>query len=339
MFRCVAAIPNTGGSCVEHFYPDTEEGRASAESFAQQYNRDGWGVYDCVSPLKECRRAKDTVAQIVGLHIDLDARNMKENKEQIIKAIHDKLKPFGIISLVNDSGRGVHLYSIFNEPIEAGTPEAERAEQALRRLALHLNADRAPTHFAALMRRVGTMNSKEGGGPCQTIIDTGTRRELFDVEAYLDLVEGNNTLLSSREAPNDAQLNDGPVDTGARLAAMKYEDQTGLGVNATCCAVIPALIWKAWHPADIHQTVLAAIAQMAERDNLKWDMAVEEKKTNERVLAAYHNLFEREYDPSTGVIPVWLPPGHSPARTPRRQRKEVRSSSAIPAFSASVWGM
>ena len=109
MFRCVAAIPNTGGSCVEHFYPDTEEGRASAESFAQQYNRDGWGVYDCVSPLKERRRAKDTVAQIVGLHIDLDARNMKESKEQIIKAIHDKLKPFGIISLVNDSGRGVHL--------------------------------------------------------------------------------------------------------------------------------------------------------------------------------------------------------------------------------------
>jgi RecA-family ATPase len=307
MFRCVAAIPNTGGSCVEHFYPDTEEGHASAESFAQQYNRDGWGVYDCVSPLKERRRAKDTVAQIVGLHIDLDARNMKEGKEQIIKAIHDKLKPFGIISLVNDSGRGVHLYSIFNEPIEAGTPEAERAEQALRRLALHLNADRAPTHFAALMRRVGTMNSKEGGGPCQTIIDTGTRCELFDVEAYLDLVEDNNTLLSSREAPNDAQLNDGPVDIGARLAAMKYEDQTGLGVNATCCAVIPALIWKAQHPADIHQAVLAAITQMAERDNLKWDMAVEEKKTNERVLAAYHNLFEREYDPSTGVIPVWLP--------------------------------
>jgi hypothetical protein len=22
MFRCVAAIPNTGGNCLEHFYPD-----------------------------------------------------------------------------------------------------------------------------------------------------------------------------------------------------------------------------------------------------------------------------------------------------------------------------
>ena len=31
MFRCVAAIPNTGGNCLEHFYPDTPEGYASAK--------------------------------------------------------------------------------------------------------------------------------------------------------------------------------------------------------------------------------------------------------------------------------------------------------------------
>jgi hypothetical protein len=85
MFRCVAAIPNTGGNCLEHFYPDTPDGFASAEAFAQQYNRDGWGVYDCVSPLREERRAKDTVAQIIGLHWDLDARQLKESKPEIIE--------------------------------------------------------------------------------------------------------------------------------------------------------------------------------------------------------------------------------------------------------------
>jgi RecA-family ATPase len=310
MFRCVAAIPNAGGNCIEHFYPDTPEGYASAEAFAQQYNRDGWGVYDCVSPLREERRAKDAVAQIVGLHVDLDARNMKESKEQIVETICDKLKPFGIVSLVNDSGRGVHLYSIFNEPIEAGTPEAERAERALRRLVLHLNADRAPTHFAALMRRVGTMNSKAGGGLCQTILDTGARCKLFDIEAYLDLVDGKEELFAPQEnveAANRAQFDGAPVEVEARLAAMKYEDTNGLGVNATCCAVIPALIWKAWPPADIHKLVLDAVMQMAERDGLNWDRAAEERQTNERIAAAYHNLFEKEYDSSTGVIPVWLP--------------------------------
>src|SRR5262249_31260459 len=163
MFRCVAAIPNAGGNCLEHFYSETPEGYASAEEFAQRYNQDGWGVYDCVSPLKEERRTKDNVAQITGLHVDLDARSMNATKEQIVGTIRSKLLPFGIVSQLNDSGRGIHLYSIFNEPIEAGTPEAERAERVLRRLVLYLNADKAPTHFAALMRRVGTMNSKEGG--------------------------------------------------------------------------------------------------------------------------------------------------------------------------------
>ena len=291
MFRCVAAIPNSGGNCIEHFYPDTPEGYASAEEFAQRYNQEGWGVYDCVSLLKEERRTKDNVAQITGLHVDLDARSMNETKEQIVETIRSKLLPFGIVSQLNDSGRGIHLYSSFNEPIEAGTPEAARAEQVLRRLVLYLNADRAPTHFAALMRRVGTMNSKEGGGPCQTILDTGARCELSDVEAYLDLAGGSGELFSQQK-PNGnggAQFNDGPVDVEARLAVMKYGATDGTGVNATCCAVIPALIWKAWHPDQIHQLVLDAVMQMAERCGLNWDRAAEERQTTTRILAAYQS--------------------------------------------------
>jgi hypothetical protein len=88
---------------------------------------------------------------------------------------------------------------------------------------------------------------------------------------------------------------------------MEFEGRDGTSVNATCCAVIPALIWQAWHPADIHELVVNAIMQMAKRSGLEWDRAAEEKQTNERILSAYHNLFEKEYDPSTGVIPIWLP--------------------------------
>jgi hypothetical protein len=306
MYRCIAAIPNAGGNCIEHFYPDTPEGYVSAEEFAQRYNQDGWGVYDCVSPLREERRSKDNVAQIVGLHWDLDARQLKESKEEIIQGVRIKLDPFGILSRITDSGRGVHIYSIFNEPIEAGTPDADKAQQLLRRMASHLGADMAPTHFAALMRRPGTMNSKEGGGPCQVLEDTERRCELFDIEAYLDLVEDNGTLFSPREEPV-AERKEGPVDVEAELAAMKFGDTNGAGVNATHCRIIPSLIWKAWHPDDILDLVVEATMRMMERSGLNWDRAAEERQVNERIAAAYHNLFEKEYDPTTGVIPIWLP--------------------------------
>src|SRR5262249_58185892 len=125
---------------------------------------------------------------------------------------------------------------------EAGTPESEAAYRLLRRMATHLGADMAPTHFAALMRRAGTVNSKEGGGPCQVIVDTGARCELFDVEAYLDLVEDNGSLFSPFEETNKRPDRDGPVDVEAELAVMEFGDTNGAGVNATHCRVIPSLI-------------------------------------------------------------------------------------------------
>jgi AAA domain len=306
MFRCVAAIPNAGGNCVEHFYEDTQEGRVSADAFVRQYNRDGWGVYDCVSPLTEPKRTKATVAKIFGLHFDIDARQVKETKEQIIERLRIALLPFGILTRLNDSGRGVHGYCLFKEPIEAGTVGAERADRLLKRLVAQLGADRAPTHFAALMRRAGTVNSKDGGGPCEMILDTGTRCELSDIEAYLDLVDGNGELFASADEGASHDRSEVPVDTDADLTAMEFGNTDGRGVNATVCRVIPSLIWKGWHPDDIAAAVVDAAMQMAERCGLEWDRAAEEALTNKRILSAYHNLFEKDYDPSTGVIPVWL---------------------------------
>src|SRR5262245_39920444 len=165
----------------------------------------------------------------------------------------------------------------------------------------------APTHFAALMRRAGTVNSKEGGGPCQILVDTGARCEPSDVEAYLDLVEDNGSLFSPLEETNKRPEREGPVDVDAELAAMKFGDTNGAGVNATQCRVIPSLIRKAWDPIDIANLVVHATMQMAERSGLTWDRVAEERQVNERIASAYHNLFEKDYDPTTGVIPVWLP--------------------------------
>jgi AAA domain len=312
LFRCVAAIPNNGGGCLEHFYEDNARGRASAEDFARQHDKPGMGVYDCVSPLREPRRTKDNVAQIEGLHVDIDAYKMNKSKEEVIKSLQDELGDVGILSCINSSGRGIHAHFLFRESIEAGTPEAEKAQHVLKRLVAHLGADPQPTNFNALMRRLGTTNSRAGGGPCKKLLDFGVRCELSDVEAYLDLVSNKETLFPS-PAPktngDDASAPEynGPVDIDERLAAMKFEDKAGAGVNATCPSVIAALIWRACHPDDIFKRVHGAITEMVKRDKLQWDMAAEEKQTNDRIISAYHNLFEKEYDHTTGVIPVWLP--------------------------------
>src|SRR5262249_60845918 len=130
------------------------------------------------------------------------------------------------------------------------------------------------------MRRAGTVNSKEGGGPCEVIIETGARCEPSDVEAYLDLVEDNGSLFSPLEEANKRPEREGPVDVEAELAAMKFGDTNGAGVNATHCRVIASLIRKAWDPADIAHLVVDATMQMAERSGLKWDRAAEERQGN-----------------------------------------------------------
>jgi RecA-family ATPase len=52
---------------------------------------------------------------------------------------------------------------------------------------------------------------------------------------------------------------------------------------------------------------MGAIEQMVKRDGLQWNMAREAENTNARIKSAYQNLFEREHDHTTGVIPMWLP--------------------------------
>src|SRR5215831_5616530 len=312
LYRCVAAIPNGSGRCLEWFYEDTPKGRAEAEAFARKHDKPGMGVYDCVSLLREKRRIKDNVAQIDGLHADIDAYKIGKTKEEVVKQLQDGLEDVGILTKINSSGRGIHVHFLFREPIEAATPEAEHAERVLKRLVAHLGADPQLTHFAALMRRLGTTNTKGNTPePCKTLVDTGARCELSDIEAYLDLVSERESLFPSSESKQNGggapESNNEPVDVDARLAAMRFEDKDGAGVNATLRSVIPSLIWKGWHPADIFEWVFGALKQIVERDGLKWDMAQEEAQTYKRIQSAYQNLFEEKYDPSTGVIPVWLP--------------------------------
>jgi AAA domain len=285
MFRCVAAIPQIGGNCIEHFYPDTPEGHTKAEEFVRQYDRDGWGVYNCVSTLKNKRRAKDSVAQIAGLHIDIDTYKNSLSKEEVVEKLRGQLVPFGILSWLNDSGRGVHGYFMFREPIEAGSPEAEEAERVLKRLITHLGADPAPSHFAALMRRAGTTNRREGGGPCKTLLDTGARCELSDIATYLDLVEGKELFPARPTTANDSTAeqdvsseSNGPIDVNERLATMRFGGKGKSGIHWTQLQTTASLINSGKSVEDAAAIVLAATraAVANDRNCAGWNWAKEE---------------------------------------------------------------
>ena len=78
------------------------------------------------------------------------------------------------------------------------------------------------------------------------------------------------------------------------------------GINKTVPSVIATLIWRAWHPDDIHKKIVDAIMAAGERAGQNWNRAAEVELTTKRIGSAYQNLFESKYDPVSG-IPVWLP--------------------------------
>jgi len=305
LYRCVAAIPTNGGGCIEHFYEDNEEGHAAAEGFARLYDKRGFGVYDCVSALTARKRTKATVAQIRGLHADIDCYKSGIPKDDVISKLRNTIMQFNLVSVVNSSGRGVHVHLLFREPIEAAAPEAARAESVLRRLIEFLGADRQLSHFAALMRRPGTTNDKDGGGPCETLIDTGMRCDLHEVEEYLDLVQGEEAQFPYNGDSEGRAEKAAPVDLDERLATIEFGNTIGRGVNAVVPSVIATLIWRAEHPDNIYEKVMAALRELEQRQNLKWDWAGEEAQTRSRIASAYQ-MIQRGYSPAYG-LPVWLP--------------------------------
>ena len=82
------------------------------------------------------------------------------------------------------------------DPPARGTPEYDRITALWKRLAEKLAADPAPTHPAALIRCVGTHNTKNGNrGLCRQLADSneplrgsGKPADITELEALDDLL-------------------------------------------------------------------------------------------------------------------------------------------------------
>jgi len=258
---------------------------ADGDAFARRHNISGVGVFDCVSLLAEgaTRRSKETVGEVDKLCGDIDLKDVVESADEIIRRLETSLLPPSVIIL---SGHGVHAKYVLKTSITDPTKVAE-AEQILRKLTEHICGDPAVAHFAALLRRPGTINSKDNDDPrlCEVVRDTRATYELEDIAAWLELV-GDAPLFTRKEKPPASSrgiavpddVTAGPIDVTTRLADMSFEGPGDRSIHLTQL-VTSASMLRAGKTVDETTAIILEATKNAVAGNPRcasWDWAKEE---------------------------------------------------------------
>ena len=190
--RYLCSLPNVKGDGPQYELYSDDPGEIDA--FVKKHDVPGRAVYCCTNPLVPgaSRRCIETVARIERLSFDVDFKDLAESPAEIDARLRDlPLMP----TTVNDSGGGRHVVWELREPIEAGDPLFDGARETLRRLTARLSADPAPAHPAALLRVVGTHNSKRGEPvPVRPLWGSGRPVDIADLETLVDLLPADGTL-------------------------------------------------------------------------------------------------------------------------------------------------
>ena len=186
-FRCLTSLPNVRGDgpTRECFVPD-DGGEAQAREFIRREDVPGRAVYECIGLVGERRRGKDTVVSLARIVIDLDLKNIEQSREEVIQCLRTLALP---PSEITDSGTGLHAKWQLKEPLtdDAGMAQAEAAMKQLVRL---LAGDPLPTHRAALLRCVGSHNSKTGEPrECRVLEVYDAEYDITEFADMLDLIE------------------------------------------------------------------------------------------------------------------------------------------------------
>ena len=197
-----------------------------------------------------------------------------------------------------------------------------------------LAGDPAPTHRAALLRQPETDNTKEPPARrCRVIWQSGKECDISEFADMSDLY-GDRPLLTRKEKPNghahahtaSDDTRSGPVDVEALLAEMSQAD-----CNNTHIRVIPALIWRAWHPDKVLDYLLAPTLKVCGGDKAQQAAII-----LGRIKSAIKNLFMREYDPAGGEIRGGSPKNSTATGRQRWRKGSARNSAAMPAVGTSA---
>jgi hypothetical protein len=285
-YVCALPFPKRAGRVPQLFSNDP----AAVAEFVGRWDRAPYGIYECVSLLREGARTRslENVGCSLYIHFDIDLRTLKENYDEAWQKLTRVLPPWVEI---RDSGGGFHLIVWLKEPAEADTAEFDRVNAARSALTHVLGADNAPNHAAALLRMVNTRNFKYGEPKWCRVLRPGEPVDITEIEDLVDAL-GNDPILTSVEratnghdhtegAPRSSEKTKAPVDVEARLAGMRFHGAGNHGIHITQLHCTASLLRSGVPVEDAVAEVLEATRRAVANDP-KWDWN-EETLTIERL--------------------------------------------------------
>jgi hypothetical protein len=169
--------------------------------------------------------------------------------------------------------------------VRAGTPEFDQVTKLRKELTRLLCGDPMPDHAAALLRVVGSHNSKYGEPRLCQVIRPGEPIDITEIEELVDLL-ANRPLFEPRPKTNGhghAEGNpqfvsdSGPIDVDERLAAMRFKGAGNNAVHMTQLQCSAAMLRTGVALEEMARTVLEA-THAAVGNDAEWDWRKEELK-------------------------------------------------------------
>jgi hypothetical protein len=281
MPRYFCSLPNTkrGGRIPELISDDP----VAIAAFIKKWDIPGRGVYECVSILKPgaTRGSLETVDQLSQIHNDIDLRSLATPDKEVLNKLQNLPLPLELC----DSGGGYHVIARLKEPVRAGRPEFDHVNKLRKELTRLLCGDPMPDHAAALLRVVGSHNSKYGEPRLCQVIRPGEPIDVTEIEELVDLLADRplfeplpKTNGHGRAKGNPRSVSDsGPIDVDMRLAAMKFKGPGNSAVHTTQLQCSAAMLRTGIVLEEMVRTVLEA-TRAAVDDDAEWNWRKEELK-------------------------------------------------------------
>jgi AAA domain len=255
-------------------------------AFVKRWDVPGRGVYCCINPLRPgaTRRAVETVGAIERLPVDIDFKDLAATAEEVEQRLQSlPLQP----TWLRKSGGGFHVGWELKEPVAADDPGGFRQVCDLhKRLVAALSGDPAVAHPAALLRVIGTHNTKRGKGVrVERLGGSGKPVDQSEIEALIDLLPAEGMFARKgggnghdRHSPFNESKRTAPIEVEERLAAMAFKGAGETAIHTTQLQVTAALLRTGSLLEDVVADVLEATCNAVRNDSraAKWDWREEE---------------------------------------------------------------
>jgi P4 family phage/plasmid primase-like protien len=273
----------------------TSRDPAIIEGFIAENDKPNWGVYFCVSTMRDTNKhhCKDNAVELPFLHADIDFRDLDgETPESALRKIKTlKYPPPEIVA----TGHGYHCYWLLTEAFVLPADDTrqvtiERFENTLGLLCDLLGGDTLPATVAGLMRVPGSHNTKYGQWTKVYVIEAHDRRyDLGDLEEWL--AEVSPVILRKvRERNPKPGLGDNKwsvfaaqfafkaaLDVEQRLSAMGYMFGGDASIHKTQLAVSASMLNAGQSVDDVVDLLMKATRRCAGEYGPKWNWGKEEK--------------------------------------------------------------